>query len=148
MNTVVKNFNTLNGLPALFNELFNEVNLGNTQLNKNLPAANIIEESEKFKVVLAAPGLKKEDFKIEVHERNLKISAEIEVAEVNQEEEPKTQKYISKEFSVAAFTRVFKLPNTIETDNIEATYDDGILTISLPKKEEAKPKEPRFVSIN
>jgi HSP20 family protein len=148
MNTVVKNFNTLNGLPALFNELFNEVNLGNTQLNKNLPAANILEESEKFKVVLAAPGLKKEDFKIEVHERNLKISAEIEVAEVNQEEEPKTQKYISKEFSVGAFTRVFKLPNTIETDNIEATYDDGILTISLPKKEEAKPKEPRFVSIN
>ncbi len=134
MNTLVKNFN---GLPSIFNELLNE-----NHVNSFAPLSNIIEKDDSFTVDLAVPGFSKEDFKIEVHERNLKVSAE---KQTNTEEA--TQKYLVKEFGHKSFTKSFRLPNSVESDNIEATYHEGILSLSIPKKEEAKPKEPRLVAI-
>lgn len=140
MNTLVRNANTLNGLPAIFNEIFNEAAY---TTNKTAPAANIIEDEASFKIELAIPGFKKEDLKIEVRENTLKVWAE---KEENKEE--KTETYLRKEFGFEAFSRSFRLPKTVETDAIAASYDHGVLTLSIPKKEEAKPKEPKLISVN
>jgi HSP20 family protein len=140
MNTLVRNANTLNGLPAIFNEIFNEA--AHTP-NKTAPAANIIEDEASFKIELAIPGFKKEDLKIEVRENTLKVWAE---KEENKEE--KTETYLRKEFGFETFSRSFRLPKTVETDAIAANYDHGVLTLSIPKKEEAKPKEPKLISVN
>jgi HSP20 family protein len=105
------------------------------------PAANIIDSEEKFKIELAVPGFQKEDFKLEVQLRSLKVTVE-------KTEQEKTETVLRREFEVANFSRTFRLPLTVETDAIEASYEDGILNILIPKKEEAKAKEPRLVSIN
>lgn len=137
MNTLVRN---LNGMPNIFNELLNE-NFANA--SSKSPSANIKETDDSFMIELAVPGLKKDDFKLEVHERNLKISSEKNVS--NEEE---NEKYILREFQTTSFSKSFRLPLSIDTDNIEATYSEGVLQVQLPKKEEAKPKEPKMISIN
>lgn len=137
MTTFSKN---LNNFPSLLNEIFAENNFAFAPQNYT-PAANITETSDAFHIDLAVPGYKKEQFKIEVLEKALKVSVEkIEDAE----NAPKT---IRKEFSHGSFTRTFRLSNLIDTDNIEASYNEGILSLQVPKKEEAKPKEPRVLEI-
>lgn len=143
MNTLVKSFRPVNNYPALFNSLFNDQEFFNESRVKNfIPAANVVESDEAFKIELAVPGFKKEDFKINVDGKNLKIST------VSSEEtEEVKEKYIRKEFSYSSFERVFYLPKSVDVDQIEASYVDGILNLSLPKKEEAKPKEPRLINV-
>lgn len=109
---------------------------------QSLPAVNVIENENGFKLELAAPGLKKENFKINFNENTLTISAEKEV----KTEETK-EKFTRKEFSYASFKRSFTLPKTVDGEKIAASYNEGILTVELPKKEEAKPKEPRSIEI-
>ncbi|MFN8354599.1 MAG: Hsp20/alpha crystallin family protein [Spirosomataceae bacterium] len=108
----------------------------------NLPAVNVIESQEGYKLEVAAPGLKKEDFKLSLHTNKLTISASQE----NKTEES-NEKYTRREFSFGAFQRTFTLPQTVNSEQIAANYVDGILTVTLPKKEEAKPKEPRLIDI-
>ncbi len=141
MKTVLRNYDNLNSFPALFNEFFGEPALA--KFNKNLPSANIKETEDNFGIELVAPGFKKEAFKVEVHERNLTISAEEKT-----ESEEKTETFLRKEYSFGSFTRSFRLPNTVDSDKIEASYEDGVLHLTIPKKEEAKPKEPKLISIN
>lgn len=141
MKTLVRNYDNLNSFPALFNEFFGEPVVA--KWNKNLPAANIKENEDNFGIELVAPGFKKEAFKVEVHERNLTISAEEKT-----ESEEKTETFLRKEYSFGSFTRSFRLPNTVDSDKIEAAYEDGVLHVNIPKKEEAKPKEPKLISIN
>jgi HSP20 family protein len=141
MKTVLRNYDNLNSFPALFNELFGEQSAA--KFNKNFPAANIKETEDSFGIELVAPGFKKEAFKVEVHEHNLTISAE----DKNESEE-KTETFLRKEYSFGSFTRSFRLPNTVDSDKIEAAYEDGVLHLTIPKKEEAKPKEPKLISIN
>ncbi len=141
MKTLVRNFDNLNSFPALFNEFFGEPSV--SKWNPEVPSANIKESDENFKIELAAPGYKKDAFKVEVHERNLTISAE-----EKSENEEKTENYIRKEYSFGSFKRSFRLPQTVDTDKIEAVYEDGVLNLVIPKKEEAKPKEPKLISIN
>ena len=111
--------------------------------NTTLPAVNVKEDNEKFQVEVAAPGLKKEDFKIELHNNLLSISSEKK--EENKQEEGN---YSRREFSYQSFVRSFTLPNTVDGDKIAASYADGVLTLNIPKKEEAKPKPSRLVQIS
>ncbi|MCP9756597.1 Hsp20/alpha crystallin family protein [Lacihabitans sp. CCS-44] len=141
MKTLVRNYDNLNSFPALFNELFGEQAV--SKFNKNVPSANIKETEDNFGIELVVPGFKKEAFKVEVHERNLTISAGEKT-----ESEEKTETFLRKEYSFGSFTRSFRLPNTVDSDNIEASYEDGVLHLTIPKKEEAKPKEPKLISIN
>lgn len=108
----------------------------------NLPAVNVLESQDGFKLEVAAPGYKKEDFKISVQHNVLTVSASQE----NKTEEVKP-KYARREFSFGSFKRTFNLPQTIDGEQINATYSDGILHVTLPKKEEAKPKEARLIEI-
>lgn len=141
MKTVLRNYDNLNSFPALFNEFFGEPVVA--KWNKNVPSANIKETEDNFGIELVAPGFKKEAFKVEVHERNLTISAEEKT-----ESEEKTETFLRKEYSFGSFTRSFRLPNSVDSDKIEAAYEDGVLHLTIPKKEEAKPKEPKLISIN
>ncbi len=109
-----------------------------------VPAVNIKESNDKFEVEVAAPGLKKDDFKVELDNRLLKIS----VARENSHEEKGTDgKYSRREFSYQSFERAFSLPDTVETDKIAARYEDGILRLDIPKREEAKVKPKKVLDI-
>lgn len=133
-------------MPNLFDELFGHglmSDIYNRGLFSDMPSANIVEEKEKFMIDLAAPGLDKEDFKINIDERVLTISVEKE-----EKKEEETNKFTKKEFSYSAFKRSFNLPDSIHVDKIEARYENGILTVNLPKKEEAIVKPVREIKIS
>jgi len=97
------------------------------------PAANILEHPESFELNLAAPGLKKEDFKINLDNNVLTISSDLE-----NEKHEEGKNFTRKEFFYGSFSRSFTLPKTINIDKIKAEYENGILTVMLPKKDEAK----------
>ncbi len=129
---------TNGGIPAVFDDFFRpwgEWFDNDVAMNKftNVPAVNVTEDKDVYKVSIAAPGLKKDDFKIDVEGNMLTISSE---KEENKEEKEKT--YTRKEYNYSSFSRSFTLPDEIEKDKIEAKYEDGVLKISLPRKEAAK----------
>jgi HSP20 family protein len=97
------------------------------------PAANIIEKSDSFQLDIAAPGLNKDDFKINLENNILTISAEFE-----DQKREEGKNYSRKEFYYGSFSRAFTLPKSIDLEKIKADYDNGILKIALPKKEEAR----------
>jgi HSP20 family protein len=134
---------TFVSFPSLVEGFLNEFDnsFAGNQVN-TLPAVNVIEKADSFNLELAAPGLKKEDFKINVNENVLTISAEKKV-----ENEEVKDKFTRKEFSYSSFKRSFTLAKSIDGEKINAAYNEGILSIELPKKEEAKPKEPRLVEV-
>jgi HSP20 family protein len=108
------------------------------------PAVNVKEDNEAFWVEVAAPGLKKEDFKVTLDNGLLTISTE---SHGKHEEKNGEGRYTRREFSYRSFSRSFTLPNTVEADRIDARYQDGILHLEIPKKEEAKRKGPRQIAI-
>ena len=127
--------NKVNGY-STFNELFDSFfkeSFVNGKLINKVPAVNISESDHHFHIELAAPGLKKDDFKIAIDKDILKISAEIKA-----EEKGDTKKVTRKEYSYSSFVRSFNLPDFIDHANIDASYIDGILKIDIAKKEEAK----------
>lgn len=97
------------------------------------PAVNIAETENEFEVELAVPGLKKEDFKINLEKNVLTVSAEKKAEEVND-----NKKFSKREYSYSSFTRSFTLPQSADQNKIEADYTDGILKLTIAKKEEAK----------
>ena len=112
--------------------------------NTTLPAVNIRETDDNYAVEMAAPGMKKEDFKIELDNNVLTISAE----KTEEHEENGKEKYSRKEFSYQSFQRSFNLPKeVVDEDKIEAHYKDGVLHLTIPKKEEAKQRPPRKIQI-
>lgn len=125
----------LGDFPTLFSSNFNT--------GISLPKVNIKEVSDAFIVEMAVPGLKKSDFNINLDNHVLSISAEIR--EENKEE--KESGYTRREFGYSSFKRTFTLPETVEDDNIKASYNDGILSVHLPKREEAKQKPARAIDI-
>ncbi len=139
--SIVRRNNLL--FPSLMNEMFRPdwfggmENFGNT-----LPAVNIKENERNFELEIAIPGQKKEDFNIEVDNNVLTISMEHK-----KEDEVKEDNYTRREFSYSAFKRAFTLPETVNEDKINASYTDGILRFTLPKKEEALPKPKRLIEI-
>ena len=110
--------------------------------NGNVPAVNVKETEDDFQLELAAPGFKKEDFKVEVDEGVLTISVEKEA-----KTEEDNDGYTRREFRYESFQRRFTLPETADDAGISAQYTDGILNIVLPKKEEAKPQPARLIEI-
>jgi HSP20 family protein len=110
-----------------------------------LPAVNIKETDNSYEVEMAAPGMKKEDFKIELDNNILTISSE---KSQEYEEGGENEKYSRKEFSYQSFQRSFSLPKeVVDEDKIEARYKDGVLHLNIPKREEAKQKAPRKIEI-
>src|SRR5574344_1730636 len=123
----------------VLNDLFGDNYLNDSDWNTS-PAVNIAETKEAFRIEVAAPGLKKEDFKINVEKSVLEISSE---KESTKDEKRENERYYRKEFLYSSFKRTFSLPSYADTDSITATYKDGILNVTVPKKEEAKEKPIR-----
>ncbi len=140
-------FSRRGSMPSLVDDFFGKDMLSNFfddyQTGICVPAVNIIEGKDDFRIEVAAPGLDKKDFKIDVKDNVLFISSE-----KRQEDEQKDEKIMRREFSYSSFSRSFSLPNTVDTDKISAVHKDGILNITIPKKEEAKEKPPRQISIS
>ena len=149
MSLVKRNGKFLSNFPDLFNEFFNRefLNWGDTNFSNTgttLPAVNIKERADDYEVEMAAPGMKKEDFKVELDGNLLTISSESQ-----QEEENMDEKFTRREFSYQSFQRSFALPkDVVDAENINARYENGVLRLSIPKKEEARPKPPRKITIS
>ncbi len=110
-----------------------------------LPSVNIKETDDNFIVEVAAPGMRKEDFHVELHDNMLTIKSERQ----EEHEEKKEDRYTRREFSYQSFQRTFNLNNRVVDDaNINAKYENGILVLTLPKKEEAKAKPARKIEIS
>lgn len=102
-----------------------------------------MEDNDGFHVEMAAPGLKKDDFHIELDHDMLTISSER-----NYEESKNEENYTRREFSYQSFKRSLYLPNTVEADKIKANYKDGLLQLMIPKKEEAKKRPVKTITIS
>ncbi len=127
-----------------WNTLFDWSNRNFTRTSTTLPSVNIRETGEEYLVEVAAPGMKKEDFHVELTNNLLTIKSELK----NEMEENK-ESYTRKEFSYQSFQRSFNLNDRVIDDaKINATYKDGILRLRLPKKEEAKAKPARLIKIS
>lgn len=145
--------NEANWLPSVFDDMFKADWLGGTSnvnsIGTSIPAVNIQENDDMFMVEVAAPGKTREDFNIELDNDVLTISAEErkenETSENNGE---KKGRFTRKEFSYSNFKRAFSLPETVNSEEISASYENGVLVINLPKKEEAKVQPKRMIEIS
>jgi HSP20 family protein len=120
------------GFNNVFDSIFNDTFFSDRMVTR-VPAANISESADHFHLELAAPGLKKEDFKLKLERDVLSISVEQTLQNEHQE-----RSYAKREFSYSSFVRAFTLPETANIEGIEAKYNDGVLSIDIPKREEAK----------
>lgn len=137
MNTLVKKSSQVPAFGTFFDDFFskdlfnwndkNFADFGNT-----LPSVNVKENDDNFEIDFAAPGMKKEDFKISLDRNLLTVSSE---HKTEQEEKDEKGRYARREFNYQSFSRSFTLPSeTVDDENIEANYADGILKINVPKK--------------
>ena len=134
-------------LPGLFDEFFT----GNLLPNyieegawKSTPAVNIYETNEKFEIEIAAPGLEKEDFKIDLKDDYLMVYSE----KKDKKDEKEKGKVVRIEFRYSSFQRSFAIPKDIDASAINATHKNGILLIELPKKVEQKENSSRQIEIH
>ena len=114
-----------------------------SSVNKTIPEVNVLENNDAFMIEIAAPGLEKKDFKIDLNNNVLTISSEKEAKQVDEKE-----KYIRREFSYSSFQRSFSLPDSVNQDKIKANHKDGILSIEIPKRDEAKEKPRKEIKIS
>lgn len=117
--------------------------LSNFNTGMTLPAVNIKENKDEYFLEIAVPGMNKSDFNIDVDNKILSISSEKE-----EQTETKEENYTRREFGYSSFKRTFTLPDTVESDNIKAQYKNGILSVHLPKREEAKEKPAKRISVS
>ena len=137
---------TSNAWPSLVEEFFNNdvfPRFFESESRRSLPAVNIVESKDDYRIELAAPGLNKEDFKINLDNRVLTVSSEKE-----EKQESDGDKVMRKEFSYYSFSRSFTLPETVNAEKITANHKDGILHIMIPKRDEAKVKPSRDIKIS
>lgn len=151
MNLIKRNGNSMNQWPLLFDDFFNRDfsnwGLSNySDTNTTVPGVNIKETKDNFDVEVAAPGMNKKDFKIQLDGNLLTICSE---KTDRREENNEDEKYSRKEFSYQSFERSFTLPkDVVDADKIEAKYENGLLHLVIPKKEEAKQKPPKQIQIH
>lgn len=157
MNYLIKNSdimnlikrNEANWLPSVFDDMFKTDWLGGTtnvnSIGTSIPAVNIQENEDNFRVAVAAPGKTREDFKIELENDVLTISSE---EKKENETSEKNGRFTRKEFSYSNFKRVFSLPETVDSEKISASYNNGVLEINLPKREEAKVQAKRMIEVS
>lgn len=134
--------NVINNFDQLFNEFFNDQRPARHGFARQNPLTNIIETKDGFRLELAVPGLTKEDIEIKVDKDILTISAEKEITK-NEDE-----KVLRHSFSYNKFERTFQLPETIDTEKIDANFEHGVLIVNLQKKEEAKELPARTITIS
>ena len=135
--------------PSLFdrfleNDFFDWANRNYSPTNTTVPSVNIKESADEFEVELAAPGLVKSDFNIELNHDLMTISSE----KKTENETNEGEQFARREFSYQSFSRSFYLPNSADAEKIKARYENGILKVSIPKKEEAKPRPAKQISIS
>jgi HSP20 family protein len=135
------------GLPSFFgntDEFFKPWNewFTGAGVMKTFPAVNITENKGDYEVALAAPGMKKDDFKIDLAGNILTVSSEKE-----ETKEDKDKKFTRQEYSYSSFTRSFTLPEGVNKENIDASYQDGVLKLVLPKKKEAKNPAAKQITV-
>lgn len=137
-------FPALPGFDDLFTrELFNWGNTNFSTTNSTIPSVNIKETDDTFEVEVAAPGMEKKDFNITLDGTLLTIASQKE-----SNSETKEDNYTRREFSYQSFQRTFELPKqVVDEESINARYDNGLLHITIPKREEAKRKAPRMIEI-
>lgn len=138
---------TTERMPTLFDDFFKPWNewFDNGGLwgrVMNIPAVNITENKDEYKVALAVPGMKKEDFHIDIDGNMLTISSEKE-----ESKEEKDKKFTRKEYNYSSFSRSFTLPDEVNKEKIEAKYEEGVLKISLPRKEEVKKNLAKHIAV-
>ncbi|GAB2971068.1 Hsp20/alpha crystallin family protein [Mucilaginibacter puniceus] len=134
--TLVKFNQPNNALMPGFNDVFDSIfndTFFNDRMITRVPAVNISETENNYHVELAAPGLKKEDFKLNLERNVLTISVE-----TTADHQDNQKNYSKREYSYQSFVRSFTLPDSADDSNINATYTDGILKIDIAKREEAK----------
>ena len=147
MNLIKRN--TDNWLPSIFDDMFktdwmDNGNNGLSRIGTSVPAVNIAESDDAFTLEVAAPGMTKKDFNLELDNGVLTISSE-----VKKEDEQKENggRFTRREFSYTSFKRAFSLPETVDPEKISAKYNEGVLVIELPKREEAKVQAKRMIDI-
>lgn len=142
------------GSPSLFSDFFGSslidpdfFDIGNdfpvSRLGINVPTANITETPKEYKLELAAPGLERKDFNVEVDNHTLTISAEKE-----EEKNRKKGEYSKREYSFNSFCRSFTLPENVKEGNIDAKYENGVLNVSIPKAKETPVKPAHKVTVS
>ena len=138
MTTLKFNQPTLKTLDSFLDSLLSDLPTTNSNNNMNFPAVNICETTDDYQLEFNVPGRKKEDFKITVDKNILTVSFE-----KSEEQKEEKKQFIKREFVTQSFKRSFTLDEKINADNIDAKYENGILFLTLPKKEEVKvlPKE-------
>ncbi len=145
--TSLSRFNNGSVLPGFFDLTrdwldWNNSNFSNT--GSSIPAVNIRETADGYEVEMAAPGMSKKDFRIELDNNVLTISSE----KRTENEQKEGERYTKREFSYQSFQRSFSLPKeVVDDEKIQAKYEDGVLRLSIPKKEEAKPRPPKQIAI-
>ncbi len=131
-------------MPSVFDRFFDgDLMDWSNDVNTTLPSVNIKETKEGFEVKVAAPGFDKNDFKLELNHDVLTISSEKQAENETKEGE----QYTRREYCYSSFKRSFVLPDSADAEKINAEYKNGILDITIPKKEEAKPKDKRMIEI-
>lgn len=135
-------------LPSIFHDFFKpwdrwfDTNGGSMPHMMTVPAVNIVEKQDHYEISLAAPGMKKDDFNIDVEGNLLTISAESE-----QRREDKDDRHTRQEFNYTSFSRAFTMPDGVLRDKIDASYENGLLRLMLPKTEEAKKAASKHIAV-
>ena len=128
-------------LPDIFNDFFD--NDWMVRSNATAPAINVLENEHDYEIEVAAPGMKKEDFKVHIDENgNLAIEME---KKVDEKEEKKNGRYLRREFSYSKFQQTMVLPDDVERDKISAKVENGVLNVIIPKVEKAKPEDSKRI---
>ncbi len=131
-------------LTGIFDEPFFNLDWqGKKSWMLEVPPVNIVDKGGEFDVELAVPGMKKEDFHITCEDGYLTIKAERE-----EKKEEKDKNYTRREYNYNSFVRSFSLPESVKADQVKAKYENGVLKLTLPKKEEAKSKPKLEVKIS
>lgn len=134
-----------NDFDRVFDEFFNRniTNFSGRDGSLSLPSVNVVENEDSYHIEVAAPGLEKGDFNLEVDGDTLVVSAEKEATD-----ETKEDKYMRREFNYTSFSRSFQLPEGVNADEIGAKYDNGVLQVTLPKLQEAQPAPVKRIEIS
>ncbi len=135
-------YNNNNVFPSLMNEFFNDdLRMNFFNRRHSVPSVNSVENNDSFEIDLAVPGMKKDDFTIELNDKILVISSD----NSNYDQNERTR---LNEFNYSSFQRSFRVPESVELDKIKATYKNGILKIKLPKRKDSITKPNRVIDIS
>ena len=147
MSLLVKRPGLFPNMPTFFSDFFDDddrwLTFNGDGWTSKIPAANIQEKDAEYVIELAAPGMEKKDFHVDVENGNLCISSE-KKSETKEEDNG----YTRKEFGYSSFSRSFALPDNVNEDKIKASYKDGILSLALPKKEGAESIPKKEIKIS